>query len=194
MPVPPRERLIDTALYLFNRQGYHATGIDRLLAEADCAKMTLYNQFGSKDGLIRAALEARDARWRTWLRNRVEARAATPRERLLAVFDVLDEWFRRSDFHGCLFAKAAAEYPELTDPIHQAAARHQRELLGYLRGLAADASTPRPARLARALMLLLQGAVAVTQVNGPVGAAETARRAAEVLIADALASEGARRI
>jgi len=189
----PRERLIDTALELFNRQGYHATGIDGLLAEAGCAKMTLYNQFGSKEGLIRAALEARDARWRTWLRNRVEARAGTPRERLLAVFDVLDEWFRRPDFRGCLFAKAAAEYPGLADPIHRAAAQHQRELLSYLRGLAADAGVARPARLARALMLLLQGAVTVTQVNGPVGAAETARRAAAVLIADALTAEGARR-
>lgn len=189
MPASPRERLIDTALELFNRQGYRATGIDGLLAEAGCAKMTLYNQFGSKEGLIRAALEARDARWRTWLRNRVEALAASPRERLLAVFDALEEWFRRPEFRGCLFAKAAAEYPELADPVHRAAAGHQRELLAYLRGLAADAGVPRPARLARALMLLVQGAITVTQVNGPVGAAETARRAAQALIAEALAPQ-----
>lgn len=189
MPASPRERLIDTALELFNRQGYRATGIDGLLAEAGCAKMTLYNQFGSKEGLIRAALEARDSRWRTWLRNRVEALAASPRERLLAVFDALEEWFRRPEFRGCLFAKAAAEYPELADPVHRAAARHQRELLAYLRGLAADAGAHRPAPLARALMLLVQGAITVTQVNGPVGAAETARRAAEALIAEALAPQ-----
>lgn len=189
MPASPRERLIDTALELFNRQGYRATGIDGLLAEAGCAKMTLYNQFGSKEGLIRAALEARDSRWRTWLRNRVEALAASPRERLLAVFDALEEWFRRPEFRGCLFAKAAAEYPELADPVHRAAARHQRELLAYLRGLAADAGARRPAPLARALMLLVQGAITVTQVNGPVGAAETARRAAEALIAEALAPQ-----
>ena len=55
-----------------------------------------------------------------------------PRDRLLAVFDTLDEWFRRPDFRGCLFAKAAAEYPELADPIHRAATLHQREILGYL--------------------------------------------------------------
>jgi len=188
MSATPRERLIDTALELFNRQGYHATGIDGLLAEAGCAKMTLYHHFGSKEGLIRAALEARDARWRTWLRNRVETLAEAPRDRLLAVFAALDEWFRRPDFRGCLFAKAAAEYPDLADPIHRAAALHQREILGYLRGLAADAGAPRPARLARALMLLVQGAVAVTQVNGRVGAAETARAAAETLIAAALAA------
>jgi len=192
MPPAPRERLIETALDLFNRQGYHATGIDRLLAEAGCAKMTLYNQFGSKEGLIRAALEARDARWRGWLRARVTALDETPQGRLLAVFDALDEWFRQPDFAGCLFAKAAAEYPELADPIHRAAAAHQRQLLAYLRGLAADAGVRRPARLARQLMLLLQGAVTVTQVNGPVGAAGTARRAAETLIAEALARPGAK--
>jgi hypothetical protein len=110
----------------------------------------------------------------------------------LAVFDALEEWFRRPEFRGCLFAKAAAEYPELADPVHRAAARHQRELLAYLRGLAADAGARRPAPLARALMLLVQGAITVTQVNGPVGAAETARRAAEALIAEALAPQDGR--
>ena len=51
-----RDRLIDTALELFNRDGYRATGIDKILAESGVAKMTLYNHFGSKDELILAAL------------------------------------------------------------------------------------------------------------------------------------------
>ena len=62
-----RDQLIDTALELFNRDGYRATGIDKILAESGVAKMTLYNHFGSKDELIVAALERRDARWaRPW--------------------------------------------------------------------------------------------------------------------------------
>ena len=46
------------ALTLFNRVGYHATGIDRILAESGVAKMTLYNHFKSKDELVETALRA----------------------------------------------------------------------------------------------------------------------------------------
>ena len=189
MAASRRDQLIDTALDLFNRNGYHATGIDRILAEAGVAKMTLYKHFGSKDALIQAALERRDERWRDWFRNAVARRAETPRGRLLAVFDALDEWFDRPDFHGCMFIRAAGEFTELGDPIHAAAAEHQRLVLAELRGLAAAAGARRPARLAREIMLLVLGAIVATQVSGPVDAGQAAKKAAALLIEDALESD-----
>ena len=57
-----RDHLIDTALRLFGRDGYHAVGIDRVIAEAGVARMTLYNHFKSKDELILAVLHRRDER------------------------------------------------------------------------------------------------------------------------------------
>jgi AcrR family transcriptional regulator len=182
MAASRRDQLIDTALDLFNRHGYHATGIDRILAESGVAKMTLYNHFGSKDALIEAALATRDERWRSWFREAVARRAETPRGRLLAVFDALDEWFAQPDFHGCMFIRAAGEYAGLDDPIHAAAAEHQRLVLAELRGLAAAAGARRPARLARELMLLVLGAIVATQVSGPVAAGQTAKKAAAVLL------------
>ena len=182
MAASRRDQLIDTALDLFNRNGYHATGIDRILAESGVAKMTLYNHFGSKDALIEAALTTRDARWRAWFRDAVARRAETPRGRLLAVFDALDEWFDRPDFHGCMFIRAAGEYTDPDDPIHAAAATHQRLVLAELRDLAAAAGARRPARLARELMLMVLGAIVATQVSGPVAAGQTAKKAAAVLI------------
>jgi AcrR family transcriptional regulator len=185
-----RDQLVDTALDLFNRDGYHATGIDRILAESGVAKMTLYNHFGSKDALIQAALARRDERWRAWFRNAVARRAETPRGRLLAVFDALDEWFAQPDFHGCMFIRAAGEYAGHDDPIHAIAAEHQRLVLAELRDLAAAAGAPRPARLAREIMLLALGAIVATQVNGPVEAGQAAKKAAEVLIDAALGPGG----
>ncbi len=181
-----RDRLIDTALELFNRDGYRATGIDKILAESGVAKMTLYNHFGSKDELILAALERRDARWRDWFRHAVERRAETPHGRLLAVFDALEEWFARPDFQGCMFMRAASEYCDRDDPIHGVAAKHQRLLLAQLRDLAAAAGAKRPAKLAREIMLLFMAAIIATQVNGPVGAGQAAKKAAETLIEAAL--------
>ena len=93
MRAPRKEHLIQTAVELFRRRGYHATGIDRIIAEAGVAKMTLYKHFRSKDDLIVAALRRWDEDSRRWLIRAIEERADEPYERLLALFDVLDEWF-----------------------------------------------------------------------------------------------------
>ncbi len=186
MPQSRRGHLIDTAIALFNRDGYHATGIDRILSEAVVAKMTLYKHFKSKNDLIVAALQRRDELWMRQFRQTVERRATTPAARLLAIFDALEGWFQGPDFHGCMFIKAAAEYSDPRDPIHDAAAQHHRNIMAYLRTLAEATGAKRPARLAREILLLMEGALAVTQVNGPIGAAREAARVAEVLITQAV--------
>lgn len=198
MAASRRDHLVDTAVRLFGRDGYHATGIDKILAESGVAKMTLYKHFRSKDELILAALRRRDERFRNWFVRAVEELGRTPRERLLALFDALEEWLARPDFAGCTFINAAAEFGDPDDPIHAAAAEHKRLVLGYIRGLARAAGAPDAEGLARQLMLLTEGAIVITQVSGRVsgqgsgeiGAAAEARRAAEVLIGQALGDDG----
>ena len=150
------------------------------------SKMTLYKHFKSKNDLIVATLQRRDELWMRQFRQTVERRANTPATRLLAVFDALEGWFQGPGFHGCMFIKAAAEYSDPQDPIHAAAAQHHRNIMGYLRTLTEAAGAKRPARLAREIMLLMEGALAVTQVNGPIGAAQEAARVAKILITQAV--------
>ena len=154
-----RDHLVDTALALFSREGYHATGIDRILAEAGCAKMTLYNHFKSKDELILAALRLRDERFRNGFMRKVEKLAKAPRDRLLAVFDALQDWFDSEQFSGCMFINASAEFADPHTPIHAACAEHKRLVLGYLKELTAAAAAPEPDALAGQLMLLFEGAI-----------------------------------
>ena len=91
-----RERILETAYELFSKHGTRAVGVDRIIAEAGAAKMTLYRNFASKDALIVAFLAAREERWtRGWLQAEVERRAECARGRLLAIFDVFGEWFAR---------------------------------------------------------------------------------------------------
>ena len=100
----PRERLVDTAYQLFQRNGIQAVGINRILEEAGVAKATLYKHFPSKEDLVVAALERHEEVWtQGWLEREVERRGGSPGERLLAVFDAFDRWFHREDFEGCLF-------------------------------------------------------------------------------------------
>ena len=186
MALSRRDHLVETAQALFMRDGFHATGIDRILGHAGVAKMTLYNHFKSKDELILAALRLRDERFLEWFTAAVEARAENPRGRLLALFGAIDEWINQPDFNGCAFVKASAEYGQPDDPIHQAAAEHKKLVRDYIRQIAADAGAPDPDTLADTLDLLLEGAIVTAYVSGRKDAAKTARRAAAILIKRAL--------
>src|SRR3954469_18658607 len=105
-----RERILETAYELFSRHGIQAVGVDRIVAEAGVAKMSLYRNFGSKDELVLAFLRAREERWtRGWLQAEAQSRGETPAERLLAIFDVFGEWFARTDFEGCSFVNVLLE-------------------------------------------------------------------------------------
>ena len=177
-----RDHLVDTALGLFSRHGYHAMGIDRILAAAGVAKMTLYNHFKSKDELILAVLRRRDERFRNWFMRTVERRAKAPRDRLLAIFDALGEWFAERDFSGCMFINASAEFADRDDPIHGLSAEHKRLVLGYIGELTAAAGAENSDELARQLFLLGEGAIVAAYVAGQADAAKQARKAAEILL------------
>lgn len=180
-----RQLLIDTALALFSRDGYHATGIDKILAESGVAKMTLYKHFRTKEELIVAALEQCDADFRAWIVADVERRAKTSAQRLLAIFDTYGAWFEGGyggEFTGCSFMKAASEYADKSDPIHKTAADHKNAVLTYMTGLARDAGLRSPEALARQLFLLLEGALAQAYLNGTASSIRDAKHAAKTLI------------
>jgi len=184
MPKAKRDQLIDTALRIFNREGYHATGIDRVISESGVARMTLYNHFKSKDELILAVLRRRDENFRNWLMRFVEKKADTPTEQLLAVFDALAEWFDEKSFSGCMFINAAAEFPDAENAIHRLTAEHKLLLRDYLKRLATKAGANDADALADGLMLLMEGAIVMRYVAGDRGAAQSAGAAAAILIKD----------
>lgn len=185
MPSPKRDHLVDTAAAMFSRDGFHATGIDTILAQAGVAKMTLYNHFKSKDDLIVAALEAEGARYVSWLRARADALAEEPADRLLAIFDALEEWFEKEDFNGCVFIKAACEYGPVNHPVHTTAAAQKRAVFDYILENAQSARLRDPRNLAQQILILHEGAIAVAHEFGAPIAARQAKRAASVIIDEA---------
>ncbi|WP_043746153.1 TetR/AcrR family transcriptional regulator [Paramagnetospirillum magneticum] len=183
-PPSRREDLVEAALRLFLRDGFHATGIAAILDEAGLTKMTLYHHFKSKEELIVAALELRDLRFRDWLFGRMQAMGGTPRAQVLNMFDVLGEWFRGEAalggeapevFRGCPFVKASAEYAEPADPIHRVAGDHKRRIVETLGEMCHKAELPEPERLARRLALLKEGAIADATIAGDALAAAEAK-------------------
>jgi AcrR family transcriptional regulator len=183
-----RDHLVDTALELFYQDGFHATGIDRILETAGVARMTLYNHFKSKDELIVAALRRRDEKFRNWFMRTVERLASRPEDRLLAIYDALNEWFSNKDFCGCMFINASAEFGDPDDPIHMVATEHKQLVRRYLGGLVNDAGATEGEgeALADELMLLMEGAIVMAHVAGDHNAAGRARLGAQKLVRLAL--------
>ena len=151
---------------MFCRDGIHATGIDRILAEAGVSKMTLYAHFGSKDGLLREVLLQEGARWRHEFAQRLDAAGSDAGTRLAAIPDALRAWFTGGRFYGCAFMNAAAEHTKGEPWLRALAAEHHRQVLDHLQGLAAEAGYREPAMLARQILLLLDGAIAALMVGG----------------------------
>jgi AcrR family transcriptional regulator len=178
----PDERLLETAYELFSARGVRDVGVDELVERAGVAKATLYRHFSSKEELVLAFLQLREERWTVgWLEERVRERG-TPEERLLAVFDLFDEWFREPEYAGCPFVRVLLEM----GPGHPAGAaciEHLEVVRTFMTRLAADAGFRDPAELAQSLHLLLYGSV-IEASAGSTTAARRARRMAQAVLED----------
>ncbi|MGH8905943.1 MAG: TetR/AcrR family transcriptional regulator [Egibacteraceae bacterium] len=148
--------------------------------------MTLYRHFPSKDELVLAFLQRREERWtRAWLQAEIERRAAAPSERLLAIFDVFDEWFHRDDFEGCSFINVLLEIDDPTSPVHTAAAKHLASIRAMLRELAEQAGVHAPDDLARRWHILMKGSI-VAAGEGDRDAARLIKEVGRLVLAAAL--------
>src|SRR5215207_3467627 len=167
----PRERLLASAYELFSRRGIRGVGIEEVIADADVAKATLYRHFPSKEDLALAFLEERERRWTyDWVEAEARRRADTPSEQLLAIFDVFDGWFRRTDFEGCAFINVLLEMGPGHD-LTQASALHLENIRGVLEQLGGQAGIRDLDGFARAFHILMKGSI-VAAAEGDVDAAQ----------------------
>jgi AcrR family transcriptional regulator len=179
-----RERLIEVATRLFNQHGYHAVGIDQIIAEAGIAKTTLYRHFKSKEDLIVTVLQRINAQYLDDMRQAIETRARDRKSKLHASFDFLEGWFKNKTFNGCPFMSAASEYSDHTSPVFQEVKLHKRLMLAYFEELARAENVDNPQQLAEAINLLHEGATAVAQINRDPAVARKAKAVAVRLLDD----------
>jgi AcrR family transcriptional regulator len=177
-----REQIIDVALGLFYKDGFNATGVEKIRETANVSKKTLYNHFKSKDELILTVLRRRDEQFRNGFMRGVEKFGKTPTESLEAIFDAANEWFNDKDFCGCMFINASAEFTDADNPCHIVAAEHMRLMKDYIKGLAEKADAKNPNELAEQLFLLMVGATVKAHVSGDKSAALKAKKMAKVFI------------
>jgi AcrR family transcriptional regulator len=145
--------------------------------------MTLYRNFPSKDDLILDFLRRREQLWTLgWLEAESQRRGETPRDQLLAIFDVFSEWFNQPDFEGCSFLTTMIEVNERDHPVHQAAVVHLANIRNYIERLAAEAGICDTDSFARKWHILMKGSIMAAH-EGDAAAAKRARELGELLLA-----------
>jgi AcrR family transcriptional regulator len=175
-----RDRILDTASELFYRDGYHAVGIDTIVARSGVAKMTLYRHFPSKDDLIAAYLERANVEYWDWLEAEIED--VEDPGKLGAAFDAIAKLAASPRCLGCTFQAAASEFPDLDHPGHRVALAHKRQALERFGELARQAGLRDPDGLASQLVLLMDGAWVAARMFGPHNHATSVAAAARALI------------
>jgi len=165
-----RDRLLAAAAECFYNHGVNGTGIDAITAAAGVAKMSLYNNFASKDDLVLAYLAARHEEWLELYRARVNP-VGDGRSGVAAVFDAYIDHAQMAyqhGFRGCGLLNAAAELPARA-PGRELVRGHKEEVQSLLAGhlddlgtIAADDVGP----LAQQLAFLLEGAMARAGLEG----------------------------
>ena len=184
-----RQRILETAIDLFYRQGFRATGINQIIAESGVAKASFYAHYPSKDDLLYEYAREMARRDLADIQAAVNA-LPTPRERFFGPLQVLPSWFAETGWRGCPFQNMMSEIPPDDQRTREVAKQHKVLFRDYYRKLAADlaASEPELANLdcdaiADAYLILFEGVLAASvgyQDDWPVTAA---RRVLEHLLA-----------
>jgi AcrR family transcriptional regulator len=182
-----RRQVLDAADRLYYRRGIQAVGMDELRTEAGVPLKRLYRLFGSKDAIVAEVLRHRHAMWEEGLTAAVVA-AASPRDRLLAIYDYLAGWFGEGDFHGCIFINAFGELGGCSPEVASLAREHKAGFQEYVAELVDVAGGP-PV-LAAQLAILAEGAQTTAAISGSAEVAAQARAAAATLIDAAGLTQG----
>jgi AcrR family transcriptional regulator len=186
---PGARRVLDAASGLFYARGIHVVGVDAIAAAAGVTKKTIYDRFGSKERLVVAYLQHREARWREHLAGWLARTPEPGIDRVLGIFDAAISWSDANTPKGCATINARAELGSgdlaADDDGHDVlpeAMRQKAWFLERIRDLCREAGLSDPAATARTLMLLYEGALVTIGMGTFARPFESARDAARVIL------------
>lgn len=174
-----RERIVLAADRLFQNRGFQAVGMDEIRGTAEVTLRRMYAEFAGKEQLILAVLNRWHERWTAGLARAVAA-VDTPQERLLALFDHLQDWSTDTGFRGNVLIIALAELEATSPAVADLVRAHDAAFRDRVAALVEHAGLP--AVLGRQLCLLVEGVQSTIALDGAAGAVTVGRAAAARLI------------
>jgi TetR/AcrR family transcriptional regulator, lmrAB and yxaGH operons repressor len=163
-----RDNLVTTAMRLFRRQGYAATGLQQILAESGAPKGSLYHYFpGGKEALGEAAVELAGRLVAKMLTDLAARHAGHPAAFLDAYCRTMADWMEESDFRsGCPIATTMLE----TAPESHAMTQIGNKVLDswieiIARVLSATQTKRDAARQAHLIVAAIEGALILARIR-----------------------------
>lgn len=183
-PEATRARVLEVASRLFYERSLAAVGMREIATAANASQLTIYRHFESKEGLAAAVVRERSDRTLAWLARELEA-IAPGRPRVVALFDLLMRSFANQHYGGCPVGNYAVD--SRGGPSAREVTRgHLRRYRELLERLLTEAGVASPAPLARQLLVLVEGATVIAQIEQDGACCADARAAAEALLDGAL--------
>jgi AcrR family transcriptional regulator len=179
-----RERLLRRASEIFYANGIKGVGVDRIVRESEVTRATFYRHFAGKEELVVAYLQAVAAATQARFEELEARNADDAAGALRAIAAAIGALVCSDGFRGCAFINAAAEFPEPDAPVRRAIATHRTWLFKFIRELFARAGHPAPARAARSMIMLRDGATVAGYLGGAKEARRTLAEGVEGLLAD----------
>jgi AcrR family transcriptional regulator len=174
-----RLRILENAYRMFYREGYQRAGVDAVAAAAGITKRTLYNHFPSKDALIAAVLEAQAELAAAEIRSWCGDTSQSPEQLIGQIFGGLRRWSGEQGWRGSGFTRAAMELAWAPGhPARRLAAVQKLAVEQMLGDALAKVGADHSAGLARELVVLLEGAMALRLIHGDDAWLHAAERAA----------------
>lgn len=167
--------IVKWAFDRFYEGGFHATGIDSVMADSGISKRTVYKYFPSKEDLIEAVLDYYTAWIMHELFDPVMAASDDPRAQIIAFFDIRKAMIDESPTRGCLGMKASQEYVGKHQGITKLGKIAASQVERRFSEMSKQAGFAEPLSLGKQLNVLFQGALLLSHVYGdssPFGAAK----------------------
>lgn len=179
-PQTGRDRLVETARRLFTKAGAANVGINEVIDTAGVARMTLYNNFPSKEALTVAVYQE----MAEGALARIDALIAThgsEEERIAALFEQFGKRVREPGFRGCSFIHASFQEQDPHGAVFAVVQAYKRALRERVRQ-ALDAGRRNRDELADQIVILLDGAVTEAYIKGVSDPMRSGRDAALALL------------
>ncbi len=160
------EKILQTARRLFCQVGIHATGIARIIEESGVSRRSLYTHYGSKENLLKAVFETEASLWFRWFDRDLPQMECSPASRVLALFDLMRDWFDSDVFYGCVFINAVAEHEKCNSWVQEIANDHREKITARLQAMVAASCARDPAMVTEKLNLLIDGTIVTAMVTG----------------------------
>lgn len=164
-----RQRLIDSARYLFWERGYAGTSMAELLAHAQVNSGSFYHFFDSKEALLRSVLEGYLELLRPMIVDPAFAAARKPLGRIFAILaGYRERILATGSRYGCPLGRLALEIDAENAPAHALIAENFREWIGAIRECLQEMKAALPARtdleaLATYVLVVMEGGVMLSR-------------------------------